>query len=121
MRGTVDGHESKPAHPQLVHGHSKDVPLTGRSRGISRYAVAFVLVIFAVIVSDYSKTHHFTLAYVPCLGAAVIAALLGGMGPGIFAAIMGALLIDYFVISRGQLFEDPGALDRVLLYLGISV
>jgi K+-sensing histidine kinase KdpD len=70
---------------------------------LQRYSVALavVLVAFGLRYSIYGTLDH-RLPFAFFLPATIIAAWYGSLGPGLFAAVAGLLLGDYFFLPRHE-------------------
>lgn len=68
---------------------------------LQRYSVALgvVLLAFALRYGLYGTLDH-RIPFGFFLSATIIAAWYGGLGPGLFAAVAGLLLGDYFFLPR---------------------
>jgi two-component system sensor histidine kinase/response regulator len=78
---------------------------------LQKYAAAagVVLVAFLLRYSLYGTLDH-RLPFAFFLPATIIAAWFGGLGPGLFAAIAGLLLGDYFFLPKhdsGDAMSEP--------------
>jgi two-component system sensor histidine kinase/response regulator len=82
-----------------------------RTTPLQRYAAAagVVLVAFLLRYSLYGTLDH-RLPFAFFLPATIIAAWFGGLGPGLFAAVAGLLLGDYFFLPKhdsGDAMSEP--------------
>jgi K+-sensing histidine kinase KdpD len=68
---------------------------------LQKYAVAAVVVLIAFVLryAFYDTLDH-RLPFAFFLPATIIAAWFGGLGPGLFAAVAGLLLGDYFFLPK---------------------
>lgn len=82
-----------------------------RATPLQKYAAAagVVLIAFLLRYSLYGTLDH-RLPFAFFLPATIIAAWFGGLGPGLFAAVAGLLLGDYFFLSKhdsGDAMSEP--------------
>lgn len=82
-----------------------------RATPLQKYAAAagVVLVAFFLRYSLYGTLDH-RLPFAFFLPATIIAAWFGGLGPGLFAAVAGLLLGDYFFLPQhdsGDPMSEP--------------
>jgi K+-sensing histidine kinase KdpD len=82
-----------------------------RNTPLQKYAAAagVVLVAFLLRYSLYGTLDH-RLPFAFFLPATIIAAWFGGLGPGLFAAVAGLLLGDYFFLPKhdsGDAMSEP--------------
>lgn len=84
-----------------------------RPTPLQRYAVAIgvVLLAFGLRYGLYGTLDH-RLPFAFFLPATIIAAWYGGLGPGLFAAVAGLLLGDYFFLPRHQTGTVMGEAER---------
>lgn len=83
-----------------------------------RYAVAagVVLLAFALRYRIYGTLDH-RLPFSFFVPATIIAAWYGGLGPGLFAAIAGLLLGDYFFLPKHLTGDPLGEPERTAIGL----
>ena len=87
-------------------------------RALRWYGFALVAVIVAaflryVLVITLGDTPLFILAY-PTI---MLVALLGGLGPGLFATLLSVLIADYFILSSVRSFAIPNRHNVILIAL----
>jgi K+-sensing histidine kinase KdpD len=85
---------------------------------LQRYSVALgvVLVAFVLRYSIYGTLDH-RLPFAFFVPAAIIAAWYGSLGPGLFAAVAGLLLGDYFFLPRHEAGTVMGDAERMAIGL----
>jgi len=102
-------------------------PIASTLRGpITRQAVTAIMVVLALLVRVALEQQSFTLpTYVTFYPVVFLAALLGGVWPGILAAALSALLVDYFLLPPVGQFAIHSTSDLVGLAIfcisGVSV
>src|ERR671919_528910 len=99
--------------------------LSGRIRSLlSRYGVAAALTGLAALVSLEVAPHwsprHLLWPFYP---AVLLAAWSGGLGPGLFATTLSALVIVrlYLPSTPALMVRDPADLIGLLLFLGVGL
>jgi K+-sensing histidine kinase KdpD len=85
---------------------------------LQRYSVAIGVVLLAFVLrySIYGTLDH-RLPFAFFLPATIISAWYGGLGPGLFAAVAGLLLGDYFFLPRHAADTVMGEPERTAIGL----
>lgn len=85
---------------------------------LKRYSVALgvVLLAFALRYWLYGTLDH-RIPFGFFLSATIVAAWYGGLGPGLFAAVAGLLLGDYFFLPRHSAETIMGEAERTAIGL----
>jgi K+-sensing histidine kinase KdpD len=85
---------------------------------LKRYSVALgvVLIAFLLRYSIYGTLDH-RLPFAFFLPATIVAAWYGSLGPGLFAAVAGLLLGDYFFLPRHEAGTVMGEAERMAIGL----
>ncbi len=89
-----------------------------------RYSLAVVVVAVALALRlTFSRVFGSGLTYITFSPAVMLAAVLGGFGPGLFATVLSALAADYFIIPpvRGFAIADAGDAVGLALFVAMGV
>lgn len=81
-----------------------------------RYGLSLLIVFISLLVSSscqnsFPEAHLYSIN----LASAILAAAIGGLGPGVLAAILEALAVEYFFL-HSERFASPTSLLRITLY-----
>jgi CHASE3 domain sensor protein len=81
----------------------------------ARYALALITIPAALLLREglIRLTGEGLPAYITVYPAVMLSALIGGMGPGIFATVMSALGVDYFILPPHGSFAVATLSDAV--------
>ena len=73
-----------------------------------RYLVAFSLIGMSTWVAMWLRPDTYRFPYLAYYAAILVSLLYGGLGPGLLATVLSALLVDYFFLPPyGQFGTDP--------------
>jgi PAS domain S-box-containing protein len=107
------GPEASIAHP-LVTGSVSGVV---ERPALVRYGVAILIVIVATGVALATRGLIGPFILPPYIAAVALAAWFGGLGPGLVATGISALLVDYFFVGEWEWDLSPAALPRLSGFL----
>ena len=91
-------------------------PRHGRATGvIGRYVLVCIGVTFATWIElIFARTQAAPLSLFAFCIAIALSAALGGFGPGLFALLLSALAIDFFIIVPGGLLDFQTSTDALV-------
>ena len=89
---------------------------------VRAYGVATVTVVLGLLITWEVPAFRERTPFLLVLGAAIVSAYYGGLGPGLFATFVGSLATDYFLVPplRSAVL-DEGDLQRLGLCLVLGV
>ena len=76
-----------------------------RQKIVSQYGLALVFVSLAMIISDFIWPYTDRASATLFLGAIMLSAFFGGLGPGLVATAISAFLVDYYFVPPYYRFE----------------
>ncbi|TDK35039.1 sensor histidine kinase KdpD [Rhizobium deserti] len=91
---------------------------------IKPYVKSGIFVVLAVLVGYFlDQTLDVRNLALVFLMAVLAAAVRGGLGPGLFASVLGALSFNFFFLDPRYTFtvQDPESLVALFFYLGVAV
>src|SRR5262245_26806699 len=94
-------------------------PDTSASQLIRGYAIGVGIVGLGVLIAVWARSLVYPSTLV--LAAVVIAAWFGGMGPGLLAALVATVAIEYFVISPGSFEPALSQVPRLIVFLLLAL
>jgi PAS domain S-box-containing protein len=100
------------------------MPADSRSQGklLLRYAVAVAATAAAGVVDHFLQPLIYPSVTPPFILAVALAALYGGIGPGLLASVLGALVLNYWFFPPLHALEIGSSADlaRQLVYLVVA-
>jgi signal transduction histidine kinase len=94
-------------------------PDTSVSQLLRGYAIGISVVGLGVLIAVWARSLVYPSTLV--LAAVVIAAWFGGMGPGLLAALIATVAIEYFVISPGSFEPALSQVPRLIVFLLLAL
>jgi C4-dicarboxylate-specific signal transduction histidine kinase len=92
-------------------------PLWPKARVIWSYAIAILSVSVAVLIAQWPRLRLETAPVSLFLGAIMISAWYGGVGPGLLATVLSSLAFDYyFLFPTYSLAAKPGEIPRLVVF-----
>lgn len=77
-----------------------------RERSIAlRYGIAVLATALSLGVSLFGRPATYQTPYLPFFGAVLVSVLFGGLGPGLLATAMSAIVVHYYVLSPYDSFQ----------------
>jgi C4-dicarboxylate-specific signal transduction histidine kinase len=92
-------------------------PLWPKARVFWGYAIAVVSVFLALVIARWPALRLETAPVSLFLGAIMITAWYGGIGPGLFATALSSLAFDYYFLPPiHSLVAKPGEIPRLVVF-----
>src|SRR6476659_6619859 len=100
----------------------KTVPPVEDRSALIRYSVAVILCAAALIVSLIAAPFIKNVILIFFWPAVIGSAIIGGLGPGVFASVLSLVLADYFLIAPLKSFTltDPAEVVPFIVFLVTS-
>jgi len=91
--------------------------LLPKARVISAYGIALLSVYTALLISQWRPLRLETAPVSLFLGAIMLSAWFGGVGPGLFATALSSLAFDYYFLPPiYSLVAKPGEIPRLVIF-----